>query len=340
MRQNGGMKMTCQTTAMCQENAPFPGLQVQHMLQTILIIENWQMPFKNFLKIDHLICQLNSSTAPKNHHLLLMYKVTFIQIFDKLNKMFLESLQSGNSSVIHKKQRKRKHETAANNDKLHVSQVPWRPETGLLRNDEVSFQTFALFFCQCRRESQSLVCQRKSLPSSHHISMYLMYLHSLLLVHKIPNQSTGRVVHVGLFFFPLSRKLSQCLNFQLAVVTISILTFFCTKWWQFVGLRHFASVADCYHPTVSTIICYSMISRFLEAMMDQCCVFTGNAPMSQPQMWATHMELLNPLIWRWCLSEKRSKVELVQLSLSLSWLSITVTKQKYKKIQFQIMRLQ
>lgn len=48
-----------------------------------------------------------------------------------------------------------------------------------------------IFYCQRRRENQCLVCQGKSLPSSGHISMFIMYLHSFLLVHtmQICNQA-------------------------------------------------------------------------------------------------------------------------------------------------------
>lgn len=42
-----------------------------------------------------------------------------------------------------------------------------------------------IFYCQRRRENQCLVCQGKSLPSSGHISMFIMYLHSFLLVHTM-----------------------------------------------------------------------------------------------------------------------------------------------------------
>lgn len=63
----------------------------------------------------------------------------------------------------------------------------------------------SIFQCQRRRENQCLACRGKALPSSARISMFLMYLHSFLLVHTVQacHQTGFNMFHVcqeGLFY--------------------------------------------------------------------------------------------------------------------------------------------
>lgn len=92
------------------------------------------------------MCNLFSVLTDFNHEKSLIIKIETLQSYFLVFSQNVRKVFFFGRPFIWAIQFMKKTETEVNNDKLHVSHVPWRPETGLLRNDEESFQVFCPLF--------------------------------------------------------------------------------------------------------------------------------------------------------------------------------------------------